>query len=212
MGENEHLSNETREKILKISMELFAQFGFKSVTMDDIAYKSGLSKKTVYLYFDNKKELVTDTLSWHHQCMRNDCITQLSQCKDSLEVLVRTSLHLESIFKKINPIALNELHRFFNEGYQHFRANIEQFITFIKNNLETGIKEGIYRENINPEVLSRFHVESLWMIMMPNQIIKNSDDIGDYSNEILCHFIYGILNAKGLKLYEKYKEKYYNKL
>lgn len=35
-----------------------AQFGLKSTTMDDIAHHSGISKKTLYLYFENKKTLI----------------------------------------------------------------------------------------------------------------------------------------------------------
>ena len=47
-----------KEKIIEISNELFLGLGFKSVTMDDIANKLGVSKKTIYKYFKNKTELV----------------------------------------------------------------------------------------------------------------------------------------------------------
>jgi AcrR family transcriptional regulator len=47
-----------RHKILETSNELFLNLGFKSVTMDEIAKKMGVSKKTIYKYFENKTELV----------------------------------------------------------------------------------------------------------------------------------------------------------
>ena len=37
---------------------MFLKHGFKSVTMDDIALEMGISKKTIYKYFKNKKELI----------------------------------------------------------------------------------------------------------------------------------------------------------
>ena len=43
-----------KEKILFNASEMFLNFGFKSVTMDDIAATSGISKKTIYAHFKNK--------------------------------------------------------------------------------------------------------------------------------------------------------------
>ncbi|WP_244183272.1 TetR/AcrR family transcriptional regulator [Polaribacter sejongensis] len=45
-------------RIINKSAEMFLKHGFKSVTMDDIALEMGISKKTIYKYFKNKKELI----------------------------------------------------------------------------------------------------------------------------------------------------------
>ena len=47
-----------KEKILDTSTEMFLSLGFKSVTMDDIADKLSISKKTIYSHFSNKEQLV----------------------------------------------------------------------------------------------------------------------------------------------------------
>ena len=47
-----------RETILNKAMEMFLAYGFKSVTMDDIAAQLGISKKTIYQHFANKTDLV----------------------------------------------------------------------------------------------------------------------------------------------------------
>ena len=55
---------ELREKeILERSDSLFRKRGFKCVTMDDIAREMGMSKKTVYKYFHNKRELILRNIS-----------------------------------------------------------------------------------------------------------------------------------------------------
>ena len=54
-----------REKILNKSAELFLTYGFKSVTMDDIANEMGISKKTIYQHFDNKTNLLKQ-LHYHY--------------------------------------------------------------------------------------------------------------------------------------------------
>lgn len=49
-----------KTEILQKSTEMFLDLGFKSVTMDDISSEMGMSKKTLYSYFKNKEELITE--------------------------------------------------------------------------------------------------------------------------------------------------------
>ena len=53
-----------KETVLKKSLELFIRNGFKTVTMDDIAKELGISKKTIYLHFSAKDELVKATVDY----------------------------------------------------------------------------------------------------------------------------------------------------
>ena len=55
------MDNVTRQRILKAAEELFFKYGIKSITMDDIAKHLAMSKKTIYLFFADKNEVV-DTL------------------------------------------------------------------------------------------------------------------------------------------------------
>ena len=50
-----------KDKIILKSVDLFLSYGFKSVTMDDIANALGMSKKTIYQHFNNKTKLVEST-------------------------------------------------------------------------------------------------------------------------------------------------------
>ena len=47
-----------KEKIIEASRNLFHQFGFKKVSMDEIAKEAGVTKKTIYMYFNSKEELL----------------------------------------------------------------------------------------------------------------------------------------------------------
>lgn len=47
-----------REIVINTSRSLFTKYGFKKVTMDEIALKSGVTKKTIYSYFKDKNDLI----------------------------------------------------------------------------------------------------------------------------------------------------------
>lgn len=60
-----------REKILVISNEQFSQYGIRAITMEDIARLAGISKKTIYQEFKDKKQLVKEAFSLVLQKTRN---------------------------------------------------------------------------------------------------------------------------------------------
>ena len=70
-----------KEKIIQKSADLFLSYGFKSVTMDDIANALGISKKTIYQHFDNKTKLVEATTLSMFDMISNgiDCICALKK-------------------------------------------------------------------------------------------------------------------------------------
>lgn len=47
-----------KEQIIEVARQLFHQFGFKKVSMDEIARKAVVTKKTIYTYFKSKEELL----------------------------------------------------------------------------------------------------------------------------------------------------------
>lgn len=202
---------DVRTKIMQSALELFRQYGFKSVTMDDVAHRAGISKKTLYQHFDNKNAIVGDTMLYYKEDMRCQCDAMMASAGNAVEAFVKIKVHFDKVYKEINPIALHELQRFYPKGYQQFRLNMESDVAAMKANLDQGVAEGLYRPEINTEVMALFHMESVLMIMLPNMIVKDRLDLYTVSREIMEHYIYGIVTPKGEKLYKKYKEQYLTK-
>ena len=55
-----------KEQIINTAIELFLTLGFKSITMDDIANKMGISKKTIYKFFSTKEALIEEAVEKVH--------------------------------------------------------------------------------------------------------------------------------------------------
>ena len=87
---------------------------------------------------------------------------------------------------------------------------IEKDVVMIKENILAGIRDGLYRIGLNAELLARFRLESSLMILQPNLIVNERNDLLYVNLEIGEHFLYGMMTPKGEQLYLKYKEKYLN--
>jgi AcrR family transcriptional regulator len=196
-------------KILSASVELFRQYGFKTITMDDIARRAGISKKTLYQHFANKNEVVSESVNFYKCRMTEQCDDLINGAENAVEALVRTSKMIELTYKNINPLSMMEMQRFFPEAYEMFRNGLlQRDLEMLRDNMEQGVREGYYREDLNADLMARYRLEVSLLMFQPNLLVNDRSDLMMVSKELFEHFLYGICTPKGLKLYDKYKDKY----
>lgn len=60
------------------ALDLFSQHGIKSVSMDDIARNMGISKRTIYEFFEDKETLLVKGIEYNHKKMKQ-VLTELEE-------------------------------------------------------------------------------------------------------------------------------------
>lgn len=194
-------------------MDLFRQYGFKTITMDDIARGAGISKKTLYQHFANKDEVVDEGVTWFHNQTFAQVEKIFSQSANAVEGMVEIMNMLDSMYRQINPMAMLELQRYFPGSYKTFRErSVEKDVAALRQNIERGMAEGNYRPNLNADFVARYRIESCMMLFQPSSLLTGSSHPHLVGQELSELFIYGILTARGQKLYEKYKEQHNKKV
>ena len=203
------VSLEPLTKILGASAELFSQYGFKTITMDDIARRAGISKKTLYQHFANKQEVVNDSVTWYKNQMTENCGAVLLNAENAIEAMVLMLAYMDDMNKRINPMALFEMQRFFPDAYKIFRELLEQCdVVMLRENILQGMREGLYRDDLNADLLARYRLETSLLVLQPSLLVSKREHLMSVALEIGEHFLYGIMTPKGEKLYQKYKAKY----
>jgi AcrR family transcriptional regulator len=189
-----------RHKILETSNELFLNLGFKSVTMDEIAKKMGVSKKTIYKYFENKTELVaavTDYMFDTVSCgIDGICALQMNPIQEIFSIKRLVMKHLKD--EKSSP--QYQLQKYYPKIYASLtQKQFHIMQVCVVNNLKQGIEKGLYRTHIDLEFISRIYFNGMVGI-------KNKDlfPLTDYSmNTLMNHYLEyhlrGIATEKGLQ-------------
>lgn len=198
---------EIQERILEASQKLFFQYGIRSVTMDDICRELGISKKTIYRYFKDKNSIVltlnSRSLDEHKQAF----IHIQENSKDAIHEILLSMEYMSKMFQQMNPSLFYDLQKYFPKAWLNFRNFKEQYILgIVESNLERGINETLYRNNLNTKVLARLRIEEVEMAMNPAVFAPGKFSITDVQLTLLDHFLYGIATLKGHKLINKYKE------
>lgn len=196
-------------KILSAAVELFSQYGFKTITMDDIARRGGISKKTLYQHFANKQEVVTESVGWYQHNITTNCQVELDGAENAIEAMVKILAFFDNMYKQINPMAMFELQRFFPEAYNNFRATLMvRDVAMMRDNIQKGIKEGYYRPDVNAELMARYRLETSLLILQPSLLVNDRATLMSVALEIGEHFMYGIMTPAGVVQYTDYKDKY----
>ncbi|MBY0542041.1 MAG: TetR/AcrR family transcriptional regulator [Sphingobacteriaceae bacterium] len=201
-----------KKYIIEESDKLFCQYGFKSVTMDDIAKHLGMSKKTIYQHFSDKDELVNILIE--SRLNNQDCVIHESaeKAKDAVHELLLTLATMNESLGNLNPKMFYDLQKYHPKAWLYFKNFKEKSLgSAILANLERGITEGIYRAEINKDILTQLRLDHVELIFnRHDHYTANKYNIAQVMIEITEHFLYGICNQKGLALIATYKEELKN--
>jgi len=193
-----------KETILKKTGERFLKFGFKSVTMDDIANQLAISKKTIYKYFKNKHDLVEQTVTHIHE----DCINAIDGVCNCDFNAIHENFEVNKVFrdllKNIDDSPMYQLKKYYPKIYDKVMKN--QFLVFqdcISQNIKKGIEEGLYRKDLDINVISRLYFALVMVVHDENLFIYNKSTINKLEIDILEYHTRAIATEKGIKEIEK---------
>lgn len=186
---------------------MFMRYGIRSVSMDDIAAQLGMSKKTLYQFYTDKEELVDAVLSAVLDDNRTRCLADRQQAENAIHEVFQAFDMMHEMFTNMNPSIVFDLEKYHPDVSKKLQHHKQVFMyQVIKQNLERGIKEELYRAEINVDVLTRFRIESMMLAFNSDIFPSNRTQLVNIQEEILEHFLYGLSTAKGHKLIQKYKQ------
>lgn len=160
--------DEKKLEILEGASAVYMKFGIKSVTMDDLARELSISKKTIYKYFNDKNDLVKSIIELKVQMDSALSINKSLQAENAIEELIQISELVTKQFRDINPIVFSDLKKFHPDAWQVIEEHKKNFVLkLITENIERGIKEKVYRENLTPAITAKLYVSASDAAMNP---------------------------------------------
>lgn len=202
---------EVQERIMDTAFGLFRQFGTRSITMDDIAERMGISKKTLYAHFTDKDDMVTQTIDRFIVQVKEECFTDREQSKDAIQELFLVMDMLDRRIRNMNPVIILDLQKFHSKAYQLFLDYQNNTLTtMIRENLERGIREKVYRPDLDIKILTQYRIHACMICFQP-EVFPVGYDMMKVQKVLLENFLYGVASMEGYQLIEKYKQLSQNK-
>lgn len=193
-----------KQEIVGKVRQMYQQYGIKSVTMDDVVREVGISKKTLYQFFSDKSELITEVLSCESSLRYSEHREAVKGASNAIEEMLGHYDFQMKMIREHNPSMIYDLKKYYPEIHNKFlEAKRKGIYEGILANLKRGKAEGVYREELNEEIIARLNLMRVEAFIQSG--IFNHDEImaPDFFREMLTYHIYGIVNKQGRKILEE---------
>lgn len=196
--------NEELKKILMKVRELYMKYGIKSITMDDVAVELGISKKTLYQYVTDKDDLVGKFIDNEIILKQEEICNCFQVGFNSIEELFEISLYMNKLMRDQNPATEHDLKKYYPHHFNRaVRTRRERIFNYILTNLKKGKKEGLYRPELNEEIIAKFYLSRVESIHLNDLFTVEEFTSQKLFMELLIYHVRGIATEKGITVLEK---------
>ncbi|GAA0735718.1 TetR/AcrR family transcriptional regulator [Gaetbulibacter jejuensis] len=194
-----------KQDILKTAVDLFLTYGFKSVTMDDIANAQGISKKTIYQYFENKTVLVEEAVMLLFQIISTGIEEIRTQEKNPIEEIYEIKQFLMKNLKDEKSSPQYQLEKYYPKIFHNIKE--KQMCVMedcVECNIERGKKMGLFREDLNSDFISKIYFNCMMALKDKSLFPLEHFSMRMLMNNYLEYHLRGICTSKGLEHLNNY--------
>lgn len=194
-----------KQEILNTAEDLFLNLGFKSVTMDDIASRMGISKKTIYAHFSTKTKLVEATtffvlenISAGIEEIRkkdHDAIVELFEIK-------RFTMHHLKNEKSSPQFQLQKYYPKIHAVVQ--KQHLEQMEHCVTENLTKGIDKGLYRPDLSLDFISKIYFVGVLGVKDTDLFPQEKYALHELYDSFLEYHLRAIVTEKGMETLKEF--------
>jgi len=192
----------TKYTIIEKASVLFLKNGITVTSMDDIATECGISKKTIYVYFENKNDLLKQSL--HVQIVKfNSGLRNYPKIASNAIVELQFFFScIKETLSVISPVFFNDLKRkYSNIFFELLKFRDDSIFPFLEKNIIRGRNENIYKKELNiKDVLVSYNI--IYHLLITDSFfmdIEKGENAIEFLNRL---FIYKLVSINGFKLLE----------
>ncbi len=190
-AENKH------SKIISAATKVFAKKGFFNARISDIAKEAKVADGTIYLYFNNKYDILLSVFEEEVGKIVERTDKLLSVEEDPRKMLeIFTIQHLMAMKKNKNLAEVIQIElRQTNKVIKDYRNNkFGEYIGIIANIIKKGQQAGIYKVDIKPDIAKRVYFGALDEVSRVwNASLETHYTVEEIADQVLGMFLAGIL-------------------
>lgn len=169
--------------------------------MDDVARELGMSKKTLYQYVQDKNELVNKIID--HEVAKKENMINNPELKEmnAIEATFHFTGLINETLKEYSPAIEFDLKKYYPDLYKKVNDIKKEKIQYVViNNIKKGKEEGLFRQDIDEEVIAKVHVTRIMANASEELVTLEEYSSAKFMKEMLVYHIRGIATEKGIQV------------
>ena len=203
------MENEDLKELLNKTLELFFKYGVRSITMDDLASRLGVSKKTIYTHVENKADLIEKVMRLYIDEQQHACERIVSEEQNAIEQLNKTYHSNLDSMSNISHTLIFELKKYYGAIWQSVDAFKKNFLQeSIYENILLGQEQGLFRKSLNARIISIIYTNRIDMLVDGDLFPSSKFSFREVIQELYEYHIRGIATAAGIQFLESQKRNF----
>ncbi len=193
-----------KEVILRRAKKLMSRIGIQATTMDMIARECGISKRTLYKVFPDKKSLVADIVTSVNSTHKEEFTTIFSEADNVFEALLRIYHRIREYLQNTTFAFFDDIKRLYPEIHETYKSNEIAHIEKFAKAIDAAKEQGLVVERINSLIASTIGLTSIGSLQdndLINEMQLNKVEVFDGA---FINFMRGIATIKGLEIIENF--------
>ena len=193
---------DTRERIVNECSQMLRSVGPTSMTMDDVARACGISKRTLYETFPDKRTLISECMLREHEA-KNAALKEIfNTSSNCFEAMYRVYQRARKMYDTTSVAFINDIKRLYPDIFEKHIENEKTVITGIASVLRQAQNEGLVIKRINPEIAAYLFTQSMCLLHENPNGTKYGFKQEDMFDHVFISFLRGVATIKGIEMIE----------
>ena len=185
---------------------MFKKNDFNAISMSDLASVAGISEKTIYEYFVSKAELVDYVISKQIAIKEKELAKRVRLARNPIHEAFIAWHIIDEFVQRYNFNSLLQIQKSFQQAFEKIMAFKNEFLfQLFKSNVDRGITDGLYRNTIKSDIISRHMVDISFMPGNSKDLSRAGHSLMGLDNQLLTYHLHGLATEKGVSLIRRYK-------
>lgn len=199
--------DENLKLLLEKAREFFFKSGMRDVSIEEFLKNENISEDFFNEHFKSKEDLIDKILENERESFEIIFDEYDFEGMNAIDILLIVSKEIGKRFRSVNPSITYDIKNVYPEMYlKHIEARRDFIFGKISVNLQKGIAQGIYRNDISIELIARSYISKLLDIHDPSHFMPQAFSYAMLFDIMFDNFIKGVANEDGLEYYKKRKQ------
>ncbi len=197
---------DVKERITSKALDLFCQYGIKSVSMDELASSLGISKRTIYENFKDKEEILSSVLHMMREKRLEVFESLITDTSNVVEVFIAI-IEIHQSAPICSGRFFDDIHKYYPKAARFIQEDTERNNRELRIFLNNGIEQGYIRDDLNVDVTAFLVEESTFTYIRASLLEEPRFSYRELFYTMMINFVRGISTGKGIKIIDEYLAK-----
>ena len=195
-----------KERIITECNKLLMSVGASSMTIDDVAHACGISKRTLYETFPDKRTLISESLHYDHDAKNAEVKKIFETADNCFDAMFQVYSRAKAMYQNTSVAFVNDIKRLYPDIFEQYINSEKVTVIGLANVLRKAQDEGLVIKRINPEIAAYLFRVSMRELHNSNRGEKYGFEQTDLFEHVFISFLRGVATIKGIEMID-YLEK-----